>query len=133
MDTMGERIKTLREEKGWSQSELARRVGVERAAVSQWESGQTKELKGKNLDAVCRELECRSAWLISGKGPRQEQAQVNDDKALYLSEKQRLLVEYIKRMSDAEQEHYLREFSEKEQAERDQLEYLRRKYDQTCA
>lgn len=133
METMGDRIKALREDKGWSQADLARRVGVERAAVSYWESGQTKELKGKNLDAVCRELECRSAWLITGKGPRQEPREVTEDTALYLTEKQRLLLDYIKRMSEAEQEHYLREFSEKEQAEREHLEYLLGKYGKNSA
>ena len=33
------RIKTLREEKGWTQAELARRLGITRNGVNSWEQG----------------------------------------------------------------------------------------------
>lgn len=40
--TMGEKILTMRRSRGWSQEELADRVGVTRQAVSRWESGSAK-------------------------------------------------------------------------------------------
>lgn len=34
-----DKIKTLREEKGWTQAELARRLGITRNGVNSWEQG----------------------------------------------------------------------------------------------
>lgn len=34
-----DKIKALREEKGWSQAELARRLGITRNGVNSWEQG----------------------------------------------------------------------------------------------
>ena len=33
-------VRQLREERGWSQGELARRIGVEQGMVSTWEHGR---------------------------------------------------------------------------------------------
>ena len=38
---MGDKLTELRRKQGWSQEELAERIGVSRQAVSKWESGQT--------------------------------------------------------------------------------------------
>lgn len=38
-EELGQRIQQLRKAKGFSQEELADRVGVSRQAVSKWESG----------------------------------------------------------------------------------------------
>lgn len=45
METMGERIRTLRQAKGYSQPKLAELVGVTKSAVSQWEDGSTTNIK----------------------------------------------------------------------------------------
>ena len=50
--TMGEKILSLRKARGWSQEELADRVGVTRQAVSRWESGQAKPDADKII-AIC--------------------------------------------------------------------------------
>lgn len=50
--TMGEKILNMRKARGWSQEELAERIGVTRQAVSRWESGAAKPDADK-LIAVC--------------------------------------------------------------------------------
>lgn len=50
--TMGEKILSLRKARGWSQEELAERIGVTRQAVSRWESGAAKPDTDKVI-AVC--------------------------------------------------------------------------------
>lgn len=67
MGTIGSRIKEKRLAAKMTQAALARLVGVERAAVSQWETGQSKTLKGENLLKVAEALGVSPRWLSSGK------------------------------------------------------------------
>lgn len=53
---VGNRIKLAREAKGWSQPDLARKVGVSKSAVNQWENGAVQNLKLGNLFAVADAL-----------------------------------------------------------------------------
>lgn len=39
--TFGERVKSERERKGWSQTELAEKIHVSRQSVSKWETGKS--------------------------------------------------------------------------------------------
>ena len=57
------RIKELRKRKGYTQTELAQKVNVNRAYLSLLESGK-KNLKRKLIDALCRELECKESDLL---------------------------------------------------------------------
>lgn len=41
---LGQRLKTLREDRGWSQNELARRAGVHGVSISRWERGERTEI-----------------------------------------------------------------------------------------
>lgn len=50
--TIGEKILNLRKARGWSQEELAERVGVSRQAVSRWESDSAKPDADKII-SVC--------------------------------------------------------------------------------
>lgn len=45
METMGDRIRQLREARRLTQEQLAKQVGVTKSAVSQWEGGSTKNIK----------------------------------------------------------------------------------------
>ncbi len=49
MKTFGERLKTLRLAKGWSQQELGERIGVSRQAIDQFERGRN----GPKWETVC--------------------------------------------------------------------------------
>ena len=37
--TLAEKVAILRKQKGWSQEELAEKLGISRQAVSKWEGG----------------------------------------------------------------------------------------------
>lgn len=70
MNTLADRIKALRIEKGINQSDLAKRMAVTRSAVSQWESGLTKSMDGAKLVTMARILDVSSEWLATGKGDK---------------------------------------------------------------
>ncbi|MCR5396378.1 MAG: helix-turn-helix domain-containing protein [Lachnospiraceae bacterium] len=64
-ENMGSFISELRHEKGWTQKELAERVGVSDKAVSKWERGHSiPDISTMTL--LCKELEITINELLSG-------------------------------------------------------------------
>ena len=64
-EELGQRIQQLRKAKGFSQEELADRVGVSRQAVSKWESGQTAP-DLERLLTVSGQLGTTTDYLLTG-------------------------------------------------------------------
>ena len=42
LKNIAEELKKLRQQQGWSQEDLARKIGVSFATVNRWENGKTK-------------------------------------------------------------------------------------------
>jgi DNA-binding XRE family transcriptional regulator len=51
------RLRELREAAGWTQEQLAERVGVKREAIARWEAGK-REPGWSNVLALCEALAC---------------------------------------------------------------------------
>jgi phage repressor protein C with HTH and peptisase S24 domain len=66
--TLAERIQRAREKAGLSKSELARAAGVSPSAVTQWENGETLELKGEPVTRVALACGVDAHWLATGRG-----------------------------------------------------------------
>src|SRR5690242_9216819 len=71
MQTMGDRIRILRESKGWTQGQLAARLTARGApvtfsAVSQWERGETENIKLRAFLALVEELGTTHDYLVHG-------------------------------------------------------------------
>ncbi|MCF5727098.1 XRE family transcriptional regulator [Aeromonas veronii] len=64
---VSERIKTRRSACGFTQDQLAARVGVTRVAVSHWERGGA-EPKGRYLNDLAEALGVTVDWLLTGNG-----------------------------------------------------------------
>jgi transcriptional regulator with XRE-family HTH domain len=56
MSIVGERIKTLREKKRWSQGALAKRAGIASQTVMRIESGETPQPTQKSVERIARAL-----------------------------------------------------------------------------
>jgi transcriptional regulator with XRE-family HTH domain len=71
METMGDRIKRLREAQGFTQTQLGELCGVSKSAVSQWEDGSTTDIKIKPFLALCDALRTDPHYLAFGpqRGP----------------------------------------------------------------
>lgn len=63
---MGQRIREMREQKEWTQAELARRIGVSRATVNQWESGRIKNIRLRTVLKVVSVLGTTLQYLVLG-------------------------------------------------------------------
>lgn len=71
MQTMGQRIRMLREAKGWTQTQLAERITARGAqvsfsAVSQWERDETANIKLPAFLALVDELGTTHEYLVHG-------------------------------------------------------------------
>lgn len=61
---MGERIKKLREEKGWTQEELGKIIGVQRAAIQKYEKGYVENIKKTNIKLMAEALGVTATYLM---------------------------------------------------------------------
>lgn len=66
METMGDRIRTLRESRTLSQEDLGKIIGISGAAVSQWESGATKGIRPENFLRLCAYFNVDPYWVVFG-------------------------------------------------------------------
>ena len=82
--SIGRRIAHARKEASLSQQAVADRFGISRAAVAQWESGDTHPGMSK-LEGLSQALNVRLEWLATGKGAKRGY----DNTGIPLSENQR--------------------------------------------
>jgi transcriptional regulator with XRE-family HTH domain len=108
-DSIGERIRTARHDKGWTQDALADAIGVSRSAVAQWETDRTGQGTG-HLIRIASVLEIGLEWLIDGIG-RNGPAIAADEETLMIRlyrecspEDQRIIFEIARRLSRAERD-----------------------------
>lgn len=65
---IGDNIRRLREEKGMSQSELAKKLFISDKTVSSWEVNRTEPRMGM-IEALCVALHCQKTDIIGGEQP----------------------------------------------------------------
>lgn len=62
--SVGENIKMLRLERGWTQEELGNRLGVKKAAIQKYESGQVQNLKQTTIRTLCEIFDKNPSYFI---------------------------------------------------------------------
>ncbi len=62
--TVGEKIKTLRRAKGFTQTELGNRVGVQKNAVSKWECGRVEDIPTSMIKSLATLFNVPPSYLI---------------------------------------------------------------------
>lgn len=78
MKSWNDRLKHALQLADMKPAELARRCHVSTATVSDWRSGETKQLKAENADKICKVLNLSQSWLLHGKG----EMTINQDTAV---------------------------------------------------
>lgn len=60
------RLKESIKDAGFTHAQLAEKIGISRASITQWTSGSTKSLKPVNLFAAADTLKVSARWLATG-------------------------------------------------------------------
>jgi transcriptional regulator with XRE-family HTH domain len=69
MNKTGKRIKRLRIEKGWSQDELGKKLGLDQGTISKMERGES-DPTAKTLRMLKEIFGVNTDWILTGKGPK---------------------------------------------------------------
>lgn len=64
METMGDRIKRLRRQKGLTQEELGKRLGLNKEAISKYEKGRVENIKRSVIKEMADIFEVNPVWLM---------------------------------------------------------------------
>ena len=72
MKSIGERIREIREKKGWTQDDLANAADMNRVTIAKYEAGRI-EPKSRSLQKLAAALEINANLLIDG------ESKINDD------------------------------------------------------
>lgn len=67
LDTLGARIKRLRESKGWTQEAFGKHIGSARNTIANYEMGNRTPSNAVIL-SICRETGANEMWLRTGEG-----------------------------------------------------------------
>ena len=109
--TMGEYIKKLRTDRGWSQEELGKKVGVNRAAVNKWETGTVENIKRTTIKRLSEVFGVTPCELMCWNDEPKPEPVVLDP------EEQRL-VEQFKHLDDVDRQRLLERLSTMLEAEK---------------
>ena len=63
--TVGEKIKTLRKQLGLTQTELGEKLGVQKNAVSKWETGRVDDIPGSKIRSMAALFGVSPSYLIA--------------------------------------------------------------------
>lgn len=64
MTAVGERIRIMRLEKGWTQEELGKMLGITKGAVQKYENGQIKNFKVDSIRKLCQIFELSPVYFV---------------------------------------------------------------------
>ena len=66
--SIGERIRWLIEARGYKQVELAEKMDLTQASISNWITGASRKPSAPSLLKLAAALECNPQWIIDGTG-----------------------------------------------------------------
>lgn len=61
---IGEKIKYLREKKGYTLEELGEKIGVGKSTVRKWENGMIKNMRRDKISKLAEVLDCSPLYLL---------------------------------------------------------------------
>jgi transcriptional regulator with XRE-family HTH domain len=78
LDSIGARVRWLREQKNMSQASLARALGIKPPSLSEIELNKTKSPSASTLLKIAAILDANPDWIINGRGTHTLQSSDSD-------------------------------------------------------
>jgi len=82
--TIGERIRWLIEVRGYKQVELAEKMKLTQATISNWITGASRKPNAPSLLKLAAALDCNPAWIVDGTGDPWQMNVVGKDSEMEL-------------------------------------------------
>ena len=95
---MGDRIKEMRKLRGFTQEELAQKLGLKDSAIAKYENGRVENIKRSVISEMAKVLECSPVYLLCLDDEVSSSDSVSSDFVLSDLEK-KIIIEY--RRSDS--------------------------------
>ena len=95
--TIGDKIRTLRKEKGFNQTELGERLGVKTNAVSKWECGRVEDIPMSKVKMMASLFGVPVSYLIDDD---KEEEKEQPAKTGELSKEKQAMYDFIDTLSD---------------------------------
>ena len=95
--TIGDKIRTLRKEKGFNQTELGERLGVKTNAVSKWECGRVEDIPMSKVKMMASLFGVPVSYLIDDD---KEEEKEQPTRAGELSAAKQAMYDFIDTLSD---------------------------------
>ena len=61
---LADKIIRLRKQNGWSQEELAEKLGLKKSAVAKYENGRVENIKRSTIEEMARIFDCTPSYLM---------------------------------------------------------------------
>lgn len=103
---LGDVIKKMRKDRGWTQSQLGEKIGVKKAAVQKYESGTVKNIKQETLNKLAEAFDTTAGMLVAMGNEtalRNEVILIEEIKCLYGDESVELLSVFTELSNDNKQ------------------------------
>lgn len=98
--TVGERIKELRQEKGYTLLQLAEQIGVSEATMQRYESGKIKNISPDTLSKLAVALGTTGSWLLG----EHEKDLSGKSNVVSISTTEKLLIMIYRSLTDGERQ-----------------------------
>ena len=97
--TIGDKIRTLRKEKGFNQTELGERLGVKTNAVSKWECGRVEDIPMSKVKMMASLFGVPVSYLIDDD---KEEEKEQPAKTGELSKEKQAMYDFIDTLSESQ-------------------------------
>lgn len=101
--TIGDKIRTLRKEKGFNQTELGERLGVKTNAVSKWECGRVEDIPMSKVKMMANLFDVPVSYLIDDDPATDSEKNTPDE--LTLTEGEEIMLQLFRQIPEDKQAH----------------------------
>ncbi len=95
----GDRIKEMRKLKGFTQEELAQKLGLKDSAIAKYESGRVENIKRNVIAEMAKVLDCSPVYLLCLDDDDSTSSSDNVSKGFILSDNEKELVLNYRRLN----------------------------------